>query len=393
MVSISRLAGAAVLAGSLAALPVHAAEPYDIHAILPLTGGAAFLGQAVQQTMTVAESEFNAEGGIQGRPVHFIYHDDQSTPQTGVQIANEVLANHPAVIFGSVISAICNAMAPLMKDATVMYCLSPGIHPAPGSTIFSASVSSADYFDALLRYFRLRGWKRIAIVTTIDSSGQDADRGLDALLARPDNKEITVVERTHFNPSDVNAAAQIERIRTTEPQVVVVWATGASIATIFRGLVQAGIDVPVAASTSTMVHAQMLQYTSFLPKQLYFATPEWVANGDRRLGLNPEVAARQQRYFKLMRAASLQPDAATETAWDPPRVVVEALRRLGPNATGAQLRAAMAAQSNFIGIDGIFDYVKTPQRGIDVQNTVVARWNAEAKYWDVVSKPTGIPLD
>jgi hypothetical protein len=46
MVSIARLAGAALLAGSLAGLPVHAAEPYDIHAILPLTGGAAFLGQA-----------------------------------------------------------------------------------------------------------------------------------------------------------------------------------------------------------------------------------------------------------------------------------------------------------------------------------------------------------
>jgi branched-chain amino acid transport system substrate-binding protein len=393
MVTLSRIACSAALASWLAAAPAFAAEPYDIHAILPLTGGASFLGLAAQQTMTIAEGEFNAEGGIQGRPVRFIFHDDQSTPQIAVQIANEVLPSRPAVIIGSLISAICNAMAPLMQGGPVMYCLSPGIHPAAGSQIFSASVSSADYLEALLRYFRLNGWTRLAVVTTIDSSGQDADRGIDTILAMPENKPFTVVERTHYNPTDVNAAAQIERVRKGDPQVIIVWATGASIATIFRGLVQAGIDLPVAASTSTMVHAQMLQYTGFLPKQLYFGTPEWIANGDPRVATNPEVAARQKKYFQLMRGAGIQPDAATETVWDPLHIVIETLRKLGPATTGAQLREALATQQGFVGIDGVFDYVKTPQRGIDVQNTVVARWNTETKYWDVVSKTTGLPLD
>ena len=45
-------------------------------------------------------------------------------------------------IIGSAIVAMCNAMAPLMQNGPVMYCFSPGIHPAKGSYVFS-SVSTA----------------------------------------------------------------------------------------------------------------------------------------------------------------------------------------------------------------------------------------------------------
>lgn len=368
------------------------AEAYEIHAILPLTGGAAFIGQAVQQTMQVSEAMVSDAGGIRGRPVRFIYHDDQSTPQIAVQIANQVLATRPAVILGSSISANCNAMAPLMANGPVMYCLSPGVHPPAGSYVWSASVSSADYLNALLRYFRLKGWTRIAVITTIDSSGQDADRGIAEMLALPENRGMKLAQHAHFTPTDVNAAAQIELIKTASPQAIIVWATGASVATIFRGLIQAGVDVPLASSTSTMMYAQMKQYGAFLPKQLYFATPEWIANGDSRIAADKVVAAQQKQFFVHMEKAGVPLDAASETVWDASRLVVAALDKLGPAATAAQLRTYLAQLQGFEGVDGIYDFVATPQRGIDVKNTVVVRWNPNVKYWDVVSKPTGVPL-
>ena len=39
------------------------------------------------------------------------------------------------------------------------------------------------------------------------------------------------------------------------------------------------------------------------------------------------------------------------------------------------------------------DFPKIPQRGIDVQAAVITLWNPTAQTWQLVSKPTGIPLD
>ncbi|HXE03589.1 MAG TPA: ABC transporter substrate-binding protein, partial [Methyloceanibacter sp.] len=253
-----------------------AADTYDINVIMPLTGGGAFLGKAEQQSLQLAEKVVNKSGGIHGRPLRFLFHDDQTSPQTAVQLANQVLAAKPKVLLGSSIVAMCKAMAPLMQNGPVEYCLSPGIHPEKGSYVFTSSVSTFDLANALIRYFRLKGWTRIAIMTSTDASGQDAEHGLGAILGLPENKEMKVVERAHFNTKDVSVTAQLEHVKAANPQAFIAWSTGAPIATIFRGLVQAGLEVPVATTDGNMTHAQMKQYAAFLPKQLYFPAAEWV---------------------------------------------------------------------------------------------------------------------
>src|SRR5690348_3289272 len=85
----------------LAVTPVRAAEPYEINVVLPLTGPAAFLGKGEETSLQLAEKAMNASGGIHGQPVKFVIQDDGTSPQTGVQLANNVIAKKPAVLLGS----------------------------------------------------------------------------------------------------------------------------------------------------------------------------------------------------------------------------------------------------------------------------------------------------
>ena len=97
-----------ILAATLSmALPARAADNFDIDVVMPLTGGGSFLGQGEQQALQLAEKVANANGGIGGKQVHFVFHDDQTSPQTAVQLTNEVLAKHPSVLLGSSIVAMC----------------------------------------------------------------------------------------------------------------------------------------------------------------------------------------------------------------------------------------------------------------------------------------------
>lgn len=369
--------------------PAHA---YDINAILPLTGGASFLGKEEQNALQLAESMINKTGGIQGEQLNFVFYDDQSNPQTGVQLTNRVVASDPAVILGSSLVSVCNAMAPLMQKGPTLYCFSPGIHPAQGSYVFTSSVSTLDLADAMIRYFRLKRWTRLAFMTSADATGQDAEHGLDSVVARPENKDITVVEHAHFNISDVTVAAQIEHIKAANPQVLIAWSTGTPIATVFKGIVQAGLDIPIATTNGNMTYAQMRQYADFLPKQLYIAAPEWVPH-EGLIKLDPAVEKAQKVYFGTYKAANLKPDIAASLAWDPAMIVIDTLRQLGPKATAQQIRDHIVNLKGYAGINGLYDFPKNPQRGLDVSGAVVTLWSETHKTWELVSKPTGIPLD
>jgi len=381
---------AALFAVAAAATSAEAADPFDITAILPLTGAAAFLGKGEQQAMQLAEKSVNASGGIAGQPMRFVFHDDESNPQTSVLLANQFIAAKPAVLLGSSLVATCRAMAPLMTNGPVEYCFSPGIHPDAGSYVFTSSVSTLDLANALVRYFRLKGWTRIALMFSTDATGQDAENGLKSILALPENKDMQIVQIAHFNITDVSVSAQLENVKAANPQCLIAWSTGTPIATIFRGLVQTGLDVPTATTDGNMTYAQMTQYADFLPKQLYIPAAEWIVTDPNQLP--PEVAAEHKKFHDSFAAAGLKPDIASELAWDASLLAIEGLRKLGTSATAAQMRDFIAHQTDHAGVNGIYNYVKVPQRGLDVSNAVVTRWSSTAKTWQVVSKPTGVPL-
>lgn len=386
-------AAALLLLAALTVFPAAAEDTYDIHVVEALTGGGSFLGKEEQQALILVEKTVNKSGGIHGKPVRFLFHDDQSNPQLAVQLTNEVVALHPAVMLGSSLVATCNAMAPLVKSGPVMYCFSAGIHPPAGSYVFTSSVSTYDQAAALVRYFRLKGWTRLALMTSTDATGQDADRGFDELVTQPGNDDIKVVEHPHFNPTDVSVLAQIERIKAAEPQAFIGWATGSPSATIFRGVAQAGFDVPVGTTGGNMTYAQMKQFATFLPKAFYLPSSEWSVGDDTRVALDPAVVARQKEFYAAFAEVGMKPDEGSILAWDPGMILIDALRKLPENVTAAQVHDYLVHLKGQGGVAGVYDYEKTPQRGLSLDTVIITRWNAAADRWDLVSKPTGIPLE
>jgi len=385
----------AVAAALLALAPIEAAgaaEPYVIHGILPLTGGASFIGVGQRDTLSALKDSVNATGGIGGRPLEFSFHDDQTSPQLAVQLTNEVLATKPPVIIGSAIVAMCNAMSALIKSAAVHYCTSPGFHPKDGGFAFSAGPSTHDDMEVLVRYLRLSGWTHIAAMTGTDATGQDADEALKTIFAKEENRGLRLVELQHFAPADVSVAAQIERIRASGAQALIAWATGSPVATIFRGAVQAGLDIPIGTSPGNQSVAQMEQYLAFLPKRLLFPSPLYPAMKSGLGLVDARVEAEQRKMYPVLEAHGLRADNFIGTAWDPGLILVAALRKLGPDATAEQLRAQIAGLKSFAGVDGIYDFRAYPERGLGPNDVAIVTYDAKAKGWAWISKPGGAPM-
>ena len=384
-------ASAALLALTLAlpSAPLRADDaPYDINVILSTTGPAAVAGVPLSKAMKVLEEMVNAGGGIKGRPIRFVVSDDQSMPQVAVQLVNGMIAQKAPVIVGPMTTASCGAVDALIeKGGPVSYCISPYIAPAPGSFMFSGGPDPADAAAAAIRFFRLRGMTRFAMLNATDASGIALDKAFDQAFQLPENKSLTVVAHQHFSPADTSAAAQISQIKATNPQVLITWMVGAPFATVVRGTHDAGLDIPLMTNAANMSAPYMTQLAAMLPKEVDFAAYASYP----QVPINKAVAGVQAAENRAFEADHLKAEGVATGAWDVGLLVVDALRHLPANPTGEQVRAYIAGVRGWAASGGVYDFSKYPQRGVGQDASVVARWDPAGGTFVAASKPGGEP--
>jgi branched-chain amino acid transport system substrate-binding protein len=382
---------APIIAALAFAVPAaQAADPYQINTILSLTGNIAFVGSTQMQTLKALEAQVNAAGGIRGRPLAFVFADDQSSAQTAVQFAQELIARNAPIILGSSGPTACGAMAPLVAtNGPVLYCLANGGDPIPGGYEFFTLMSYESQLAVAVRYFRERGFRRLASIFATDAGGQGAEKALLAALARPENKAMELVAQQHFSTGDASTAAQMARIQGEKPDALVAWATGGPAATLFRGARDIGLDIPTVSSPGNLTGAFLKQYMPLLPPQLIFPAVPYYASG---APTDPTTKAAVANLTSALAATGSEPDMIAISAWDPAMLLINALRALGPEASAASIRTYLVNLSGWVGADGPYDFLAAPQRGIGENNVVMVHWDVQHGAGIAVSNFGGAPL-
>lgn len=387
--------GAAIVMALLITTPSSvrsATEPFEINAILSLTGPAGFGGMQEQQGLVALEASVNRNGGIKGRPIHFHIYDDQTNAQVAVQLATALIAQHAPVIIGPDIVANCRAIGPLITSGPVVYCTSPGAPVELGSGyMFASSTANADNFRSSIRYFRERGIKNIALLSPTDSTGQEGERSILATVALPENRGVTIVAAEHFAPADISVAAQMARIKQTNPQAIIAWTSGSSLATVLRAASDSGLNVPIETTGGNMTFTQMDQVKALIPQAgllfpgpLFFAPPASISRGPTRAAID--------RFLEALHESGTDPVVPNLYTWDPGAIVVDAFRRLGTNATAEQLRTYLSQLHGYYGVNGQYDFRDASQRGLGLNSVLVVRWVPERHAFVGVSRPGGEPI-
>ncbi len=150
--------------GATAAAP----EPVRLGLLLPLTGGSAASGLAMQAAARLTVDDANAAGGVLGRPVELVVEDDRCDPQSAVEAANRVVAAGAVVSVGGYCSSATLPTLSVFQSAGI-----PMVIPAanasdllapqyPGVFLLSATVDSEAL--AAVPWIASLGAKRIAFV-------------------------------------------------------------------------------------------------------------------------------------------------------------------------------------------------------------------------------------
>ena len=388
--SVNRFVRSALLAALAAAtaLPVTAAEPFDIDAILPLTGPNAFVGNEQRQSLEILQADVNRGGGVHGRAIRFVVVDSQSNPQIAVQLAGQILAKHPQLIIGDSALSTCAAMAPMLENAGVLqFCLSPGFVPKVGSTQYSIGTPPPQQAEAVMTYARMRGWAKVAMLNQNDATGDSAVKSMTAALELPENRALHVVAAERFSPGDISIAAQLSRIRAAGAQFIVTYNSGAPFGIVARGLRDAGIDLPVFTSPGNLSYVELKAFGDNLPRRLFFASGPLPPDGPTIE--NGPLKASDLGFLDAFRRQGARPDWGNAAAWDTGTVVATALRARGLDASAAALRDYINKLHGYPLIQGVADFRNGEGRG--VYDARILAWDQARNTWTIASGPAGAP--
>jgi branched-chain amino acid transport system substrate-binding protein len=366
-----------------------AADPYVIPVIVELTGANAYAGSTYRDALVIFQKYTNQGGGINGRPLQFNFLDDESSPQVAVALATQVLTQHPAVVIGGTQTATCAAIAPLMVNGPLDFCISPAYQPPLKSFVFATSASLSDIVQAHLKFAHLMGYHRIASIDTTDATGQVSDRTYAAAEALPENHDLTFLPVEHLNVTDLTANAQATRIKAEHPDLIVSSSAGPAFGTALRSLHDAGVDVPFMASAANLDARLLAQYRSFMPHTIYFNSVLFFARD--RIKRGPQRTA-IDAFYDAFKGNEHTMTPGSGFAWDPALIVTSALRKLGTNATADQLHDYIENLRSFPAASGTYDFTRGDQHGLSTDAVIFLTYNQADNSFVPATTGGGVPI-
>jgi branched-chain amino acid transport system substrate-binding protein len=222
-----------------------------IGAVISRTGGTGPYGQMVAKGLDLALEEINAEGGSLGQPVQLIYRDDESRPETGVAVVEDLIKNEGVrLIIGAVSSSVTLSIAEKCQESSVVL-LSPSAS-APklsllGDYIFRNYPSDIIEGTAMADFARELGVRKVVVFALNDEFGE----GLTEVFRRQfASKSRKIVETFHFNAGATaeDFAPMIEQVKEIKPQGIYVIAYVNEMATLLQQIKEAGVEALVMGS-------------------------------------------------------------------------------------------------------------------------------------------------
>ena len=210
-------------------IPARAAgAPITIGMSLSLTGPLAVSGRAILLTLQMFEADLNKQGGVHGRPVKFIYYDDQSNPSNAPQIYTKLLdIDKVDLLMSNGTNLTAPAMPVVMqRNRLIVVMFSLGINDKFHYPRFFQTMPygpngkmaiSKGFFDAAAAI--------VPKVKTIALVGADADFSKSAVAGAREHAKamgLKIVYDRTYPPSTVDYDPIVRGIGAANPDVIYV---------------------------------------------------------------------------------------------------------------------------------------------------------------------------
>jgi branched-chain amino acid transport system substrate-binding protein len=225
----SLIAAAVALSAPRAAL-----ADLNVGVVLWLTRPGSGLGIPTQNQLKLFPKE------IAGEKVNLIVLDDASDPGKGVSNTRRLITeDHVDVIFGSVLTPVAAAMAPVAaENKTLQVAASPvGVPPGQDHWLFRLPQGNEVMAHAMFQHMKKQGVKTIGFLGYTDAYGE---LWLKAATAEAEKNGIKIVGVERFARTDTSVTAQVLKLTSGNPDAMLIVASGSGAAMPEKAVVERG---------------------------------------------------------------------------------------------------------------------------------------------------------
>jgi branched-chain amino acid transport system substrate-binding protein len=218
----------------------------------PLTGPTARYGEQWKKGFDLALEEINGAGGINGRPLEYIFEDTQSDPKQSVVVAQKFVADPRIIVeLGDFSSTASMAASQIYQRGGLVQFGFTNSHPdftnAGGDYTWSNSVTQAQASPALADFAVTDlGVNRLAVFYLNNDWGVSS---FDLFVPRIEELGAEIVSSAGYLAEEVDFRSALTEARDANPDAVILLSYQADGALIAQQMQQAGLDVPIIGAS------------------------------------------------------------------------------------------------------------------------------------------------
>ncbi|MDR6496471.1 ABC transporter substrate-binding protein [Paraburkholderia sp. 22099] len=374
--TLLQLAGALTIAFGAAMPAANAADPYWIGVTGPLSGQDAQYGEQWKRGFDLALEQINGNGGINGHPLSYDFEDSRSDPRQTVAIAQKFVDDKRILLeLGDLSSGASMAASPVYQRAGLVQFGFTNSHPdftKGGDYMWSTAISQAEEQPMLAHYVtKGLGFKKIAVLYLNTDWGRTS-KDIFAKAAASNGAQVVAAEA--YQPNEKDFRATLTRVRSAEPDSIVLISYYSDGAQIVRQARAAGVHTPIAA-VGSVYSPKFLDLGGPAVNGVY--TESNFFPGDPR----PEVQSFVQRYRAKYGA---EPDTFAARAYDAMILASEVIRRYGADRTALHDGFAKINDVPSV-IFGKFKFDPQTRRVAGAKNLDLVIKDGKFALWDGVS--------
>jgi branched-chain amino acid transport system substrate-binding protein len=208
---------------SICAMPLLAADNFELVIPLPLTGKQAKFGEIMKRSYEMAAEEINATGGVKGKKIALSFEDSAGKPETARAIVEKLIdVKKQPIIVGEYTSACAKAVSAVAEERKTPYLVVASADDAITKQnykyVFRQNQVNDHYADAFVAFMKeVVKPKTIAILYESSAFGTSGSEAMER-----DAKKIgaQVVLNEKFETGAIDFKPLLSKVKAAQPEVI-----------------------------------------------------------------------------------------------------------------------------------------------------------------------------
>lgn len=222
-------------------------DPIKVGVIGAFSGSSADMGVAMQRGVEIATAEVNEAGGVHGRQIELVLHDDEGDPARATAGAQRMIdSENVSAVIGNPSTGTAIATVQVTNEREVPQVVpiaqSPEVLEGSPEWAFRITATNPMDIEALTDYIDDQGWQQVGLIHDTSAYGLSGEGLLREAIPAAGLDLVTVESYEIDSP---NLTPQALNLREAGAEAVVMWSLGADGGRFVTNMADIGWEAPV----------------------------------------------------------------------------------------------------------------------------------------------------